>query len=546
MIQVSTLQVIAHSHLRQQFSITVTSHVAHFTENITGFVNPDRGWYYHTETRTSDYIPLDYRGILGLRNNENYALIFRHIVLDSFRTQAIDNVTLDKIAHDLGRIRNAYFKVILRFSYTVTMTNPRNDAPKSTILHHIAQLSPILTSNSDVILAIQHGFIGTWGEGYFTDYFGDMGIISPEQQEDRQEVYNALLSSFPECTMIQVRTWQFKERLTGTSVPVPPEEAYSCGNCSVAVESRTGIHNDCFLASETDYGTWTDSAVDRPPMGEHSLYTVFGGETCNPTSSRNACPIALEELAFFHYTYLNNLYHPDVLQRWKNEGCYDTIEKRLGYRLVLVSACFPNDPLPRGCTMTFDLKIRNDGFAAPMAQRTLELILMQTEHASVTLDVNGTNVNPQFWLGNGTVHTIGGRVHLPGDMDVGNWSIFLAITESAPSLQETLEYNILFVNQPSSAQQAGRNDLLRTVSVIDCKNSTSSYCTLTEPGTSSGSGGSSGYGDSSGSGGSNGPEIVTMATNPPADSGYSNSQSASIGVIVSVTILVNLICPCLA
>ena len=105
---------------------------------------------------------------------------------------------------------------------------------------------------------------------------------------------NALINGIPNCTMIQVRTWQFKERLTGTNLPVSMEDAYMCGNDSLAQEARTGIHDDCFLASDTDYGTWQDSAVDKPRMSNHSTFTIFGGEMCNPGSNRNDCPIALQ------------------------------------------------------------------------------------------------------------------------------------------------------------------------------------------------------------------------------------------------------------
>lgn len=130
--------------------------------------------------------------------------------------------------------------------------------------------------------------------------------------------------------------------------------------------------------------------------------------------------------------------------------------------------------------MYFNLTVQNDGFSAPITQRTLKLVLSQGD-TTVTLTVNGTNVNPQFWLGNGTEHAVNGQVQLPEDMDVGNWSVFLAITESAPTLQDTLEYNILFVNQPPSAQETGRNDLQRSVFIIDCENSTSFYCMSQQP-----------------------------------------------------------------
>ena len=42
------------------------------------------------------------------------------------------------------------------------------DAPLSVILQHLDQLKPILQENKDVIAVLQAGFIGSWGEWYYT------------------------------------------------------------------------------------------------------------------------------------------------------------------------------------------------------------------------------------------------------------------------------------------------------------------------------------------------------------------------------------------
>ena len=435
---------------------------------ITEFHNPDRGWYHHTEGLVSNFVPLDYATLTQLRRDSGFTLLFRSYVLDTFVMQPISNETLQMILADFDTARRAFFKLILRFSYTTTLNDPpsRGDASKTIILQHIAQLEPILHQHSDVILTLQHGFIGTWGEGYYTDHFGDAGVITPQQYQDRLEVYNALLDSTTKCSLLQVRTWNFKTRLTGTSTPISMQEAYTCGNSSrnVAGNARTGIHNDCFLASETDFGTWDDSDVDKPLFSEHSRYTIVGGETCNPSSSRNACPIALQELGLFHFTYLNSGYHLDVLSRWTTEGCFDTVSQRLGYRLVLLSSTF-HSAARRGCSMSFNFTIRNYGFAAPSKRRLLNLVL-EKGNLNVSLSVEGTNIDPRFWIGNETEHTIQGQVQLPADMESGIWSVYVVITDFAVSLKDLPEYNILFVNQPASAQLTGMNSFKRNISVL--------------------------------------------------------------------------------
>ena len=390
-------------------------------------------------------------------------------MLDSFKSQPINNATLQNIAADFDVARRAFFKLILEFVYTETFIDPppRGDAPKSVILQHISQLTPILHDNADIILTVQHGFIGTWSDGYYTDYFGDDGNISPQQQEDRQEVYDALINSVPECTMIQVHTWQFKESLTGTQLPITMENAYTCGNGSIASEARTGLHNDCFLASDTDFGTWMNSTVDRPRMSEQSKFSLFGGETCNPNSNRSTCPTAVQELSLFHFTFLNNRYHPDVVEGWRMQGCYDNIAKSLGYRLILVSNRFPGQASP-GSEMRFEITLRNDGFTAPVTEMVLKLVLQELGGVSShSFEFNGSNTNPRFWFGNGTEHTLSGSVFIPTDLSNNTWNVYLAIVDAAANLRETPQYNILAVNQISSMQESRLNNLSRLIVITN-------------------------------------------------------------------------------
>lgn len=425
-------------------------------------MNPARGWYHHTSTAASNYSPLNYDALLQLRNANGSSIIVRLFVLDTFTSQVIDNSTLEKIAADFDVARRGYFKLIIRFAYTVTLNDPppRGDAPKDVILLHIAQLSPILHNNSDIILAMQHGFIGTWGEGFYTDFFGDSGVVNATQQKDRQDVFNALLNSIPECTMIQLRTWQFKEQLTGSNLPVGRENAYTCGNGSAASTSRSGLHNDCFLASDTDSGTWVNSMTDRPRMSVQSQYSIYGGETCNPNSARISCSIALQELQFFHFTFLNNLYHPDVLQGWRRDRCYDTIAQNLGYRIIIVSSYFPAN-ITVGSNMSFQVTVRNDGFAAPVTKMVLNLILKKDD-VKHRMKLNS---DVRFWLGNRTEHSINETVSIPNELDGGIWQLYLEIADAAPRIQRVPQYNILAVNQAPTVQQEGMNDLLRFIQV---------------------------------------------------------------------------------
>ena len=51
--------------------------------------------------------------------------------------------------------------------------------------------------------------------------------------------------------------------------------------------------------------------------------------------SRSECPTATKELRELHFSYLNQDYNEDVLDSWRDDGCFFDIALHLGYRLVL-------------------------------------------------------------------------------------------------------------------------------------------------------------------------------------------------------------------
>ena len=68
--------------------------------------------------------------------------------------------------------------------------------------------------------------------------------------------------------------------------------------------SRTGHHNDCFLASDTDYGTYnapysSTNTDEYEYLAQETKYTSMGGKTCNLNPPRSSCDKAKEELELF-------------------------------------------------------------------------------------------------------------------------------------------------------------------------------------------------------------------------------------------------------
>jgi hypothetical protein len=194
--------------------------------------------------------------------------------MESFIQSDISSTYLDNIQSDFNNIRIAGLKCIVRFAYSNNQNNVGSiDANKAQILAHIAQLKPVLQANSDVILVVQAGFIGTWGEWYFTDHFGYPNPTATDFQ-NRKEVLEALLAALPSSRMVQIRRPHLKQTLYSRTTAITESEAFNGTNVA-----RIGHHNDCFLSSEDDFGTYIDQAKEFPYLEQETQFLPIGGET---------------------------------------------------------------------------------------------------------------------------------------------------------------------------------------------------------------------------------------------------------------------------
>ena len=310
----------------------------------------------------------------------------------------------------------------MRFAYTNETVGwppeePYGDADPTQMLAHVDQLAPVLSDNSDVIAVVQAGLIGIWGEWHYSDYF-----TPNSDYAERKIILVALLDAVTVERAVQVRKPSYKQGMFNTSSgaggALPVTEAWSGSEIA-----RTGHHNDCFLASTSDFGTYDDLEADKAYLAVETRYVPMGGETC-AVSERSSCDTALEELARFHWSYLNIDYHPDVLEGFENEGCMDEIRQRLGYRLVLKSRSVSNNARP-GFAFQANVVLVNEGWAAPMNSRPVRLLLRHRETAAmvgVTLPED-----PRTWLpqtDSGTV-SLDYEVCTPTDLPEGQYDLLL-------------------------------------------------------------------------------------------------------------------------
>jgi hypothetical protein len=464
--------------------------------------NPERGFYRPLETHAGNYTPLDTAALKTWRTLQQAdggaaykiysTLIFRDFVLDGYNGSALSADLLDKIRADFSTARTAGVKIIARFDYTTAthagscpegfVCPPYGDAPRDIVLQHIAQLKPILQENSDVIACLQLGFIGIWGENYYTDYFGDassnaQGQLYDNNWQDRVAVLKALLAALPPDRMVQVRFPQLKQRYVyGVGAPTSSAALTEAEAFSGTDKARIGMHNDCFLAGVGDYGTYDDYGNSSTPRGSavstltayaeaDNKYVAVGGETCDDTySPQNDCEsagMAQTVMSALHYSFLNCAYNNDVNNDWVSGGCMENIKKNLGYRLVLVRGIYPGSPVKAGMQFKFTLNIRNDGYASPYNPRPVRLILRgQDGGKEYSFDLSA---DIRRWY-SGAV-TVNETISTDASMPAGRYDLLLYLPDAAASISSRPEYAIRLANDQVWEPATGYNKLLATVTI---------------------------------------------------------------------------------
>ena len=447
--------------------------------------NPQRGFYDHTETHWfedgSGYTPLVASDLRAARA-DGVTQILRVFYLEAFADSAtLDPAWLALVDADLDTAREAGVSVIVRFAYAKPPEGvwpppiPYGDAPLETVLSHIDQLTPLLRGNSDVIATVQAGFVGLWGEWYYTDHFAanpaDPGVLTEADWAKRAAVVHALLDALPADRTVQVRTMAIKQHVldvpTGTAGALTPEQAFTGSDIA-----RIGHHNDCFLASPDDYGTFLSNPItlDQEYLAQDSQFVPMGGETCTVNPPRSQWASASAEMARYHYSYLNRDYNVDVLNSWGEAGLTET-RQRLGYRFVLEGSVIAQGGRAQRNVSTVQVDVRNDGWAAPYNERPARLLLQNAQGTWAvpfvdSVGAGGTAAatapaDARHWAP-GTTTTISGT---PCGVPAGSYDAYLDLPSAEPTLAGDPDWSIQTANEGTWVAETGWNDLGQKVIV---------------------------------------------------------------------------------
>jgi hypothetical protein len=407
-----------------------------FTPSEKHVQNPERGLAGDAELDDPDY---------SQYYQDEYTIVYMDVRLDDYREIDLPREFLDEIDAWFSSMRQGGVKAIVRFSYNDgPYPDPEPDASLDQILRHIQQVEPLLKKNSDVIAWVEAGFIGAWGEWHASTNGLD------DDMNAKRTILFSLLDAVPADRMVLLR--YPVDIMTIFPNPLSRDEAFSG-----TYQSRVGFHNDCFLSSFDDEHTYgrdgvfsVDSEISY--LAQISQYVPVGGESCAYNPPRSDCPKALDEIARLHFTQLSDGWHPDVLDAWAAQGCYEEIQDRLGYRFSLVSMTF-NESVRPGGVLNVEITLKNSGFASLINPRYVYAILDGPAHFETVLDVD-----PRFWA-SGELSLLQMHLRLPATAPEGTYKLALWLPDSAVTLRNDSRYAIRFANDDVWDEKTGYNIL---------------------------------------------------------------------------------------
>ena len=425
-----------------------------FTESDEVFPNPERGFYSTTESHSATASPLNKAKIDVARKQSRTLHLLEYYLTDYVETDIADDY-LALIRKNFEALRENGAKCLIRFAYSNghEAKDRPFDATEEQVLRHVAQVKPLLQEFADVIFVMQAGFVGSWGEWYYTDHF-NQDPHTEAQYAPRKHLLEALLDALPARRQIEVRTPAFKMKIFGFTIEDTLTVAEAHQN---TIKARIAGHNDCFLKSGDDSGTFK-GATDKSYWKAETRYLIMGGESCG-TSNYCHCedtnvPGAITTLQDYHFTYLNIGYHPQVLSMWRKENCFDQVEKRLGYRFVLREGYFTPSPAA-GADYRVALKIENVGFAAAMNPRDVELVL--SDSTGKVIQTYKVDSDPRYWFENSTV-TLDQTIKLPAGLS-GEYTLSLSLPDPEATLRSNPRFSIRLANDGIWDDESGLNKL---------------------------------------------------------------------------------------
>ena len=383
------------------------------TDAMATLDNFDRGFYtpqvLHLEPSGGKPIEKPYGKLLHLRAEISEFSSNAWLSIDSTGgkrdtvrgvSQDLTEDALNVLQQTFDNIRDFGGHVIVRVCYDPWYNGRSNVTPAHEwVLKHVKQLAPVLSKNTDVIVALEMGMHGAYGEMH-----SDTSITY-----DRvAEAVNLMLRNTPPELKILTRTGNYSAKVLGfdnwgVDFHIDGEKFAEIAKAKGDTMYRVGMFNDGYLGTQYDYGTWgadCKTSICREEgvawLEKYGINTPYGGEALTTASGYEVINTP-EFLAYegfrTHTSYLNIQWNNNLIDSWKKttfkqkDFDYDParvdslsgfkyINDHLGYRFVLRKSWL-SDTVGADRILHAKLRIQNVGFGnltwnAPVRLAVLE------------------------------------------------------------------------------------------------------------------------------------------------------------------------------
>lgn len=328
----------------------------HYQENTKTIVNPARGFYTQYYYKTPEY--------LSACHEEGQSLSLVTINLKDHLHEPIPDYKLKRLERFFQEARKQQIMLLFRAAYR---ENETSGEPELSLMRtHIKQLSGVINEYKDVVLVVQTGMIGLWGEWHGSVYLANEDAL----RNKAMKVVKWWLRYLDPSINLNLRRPFF--------IQTAIEEGLD--------GERLGMHNDALLATDSDMGTYLDREKELAWCKSNLDGKVNGGEM--PYVSEYTEPTnAIEEFNKLSLTYLNAYYNVEVLKKWEKqkvegENALSYMEKHLGYRYFLKEIATTEKLYDEGDNVEVTIRLGNSGFSS--IQKRFQLYLVSDDGTKKT------------------------------------------------------------------------------------------------------------------------------------------------------------------
>jgi Domain of unknown function (DUF4832)/Domain of unknown function (DUF4874) len=420
--------------------------------------NPERGFFWQKYTIEGD--PVSVEGLRKARQQDNVT-IFRGVYdINQYRDRPLAQSLLAQFDRDCEIYRQAGAKVMPSFYYSKDDKNlQKSDAPLPIISQHLNQLKPLIEKNKDVIATWYAGFIGPYGEWWGSEH---ISADNKSINQNSRKLLTQMLAVVPKDRSILLRKLTYKRQFLGDVQPLTAAEAFKG-----TPKARLGHQNEALGADPTEGQVMskdpTERKIEESYLHQDNQFLPAVAETEYFDNGKSShCDRNLPIIRSRRYSLIHKLYNLKTLNLWRQEGCFDEIERKIGYRFVAIQSDMPQS-IAKSAKIPLQLTLKNEGWASPFNRRSIEIAFKDRQSGKVYKYDVSSQADPRYWLPEKGRFTI--DLKITHQLTKGTYDVYLNLPDPSPRLKNRAEYSIQLANAKLWNPATGFNSLDRTISI---------------------------------------------------------------------------------